>query len=164
MAGGVYDSLNFEQKWLKMAWYKIFFIPYLFLTKCVRIISFERFLFKKNCFRWFFNKKVRDVCGGFHAYSGQLGVIYDSQGTNRSTAGGRGALTGSPPCLLLVAWESYTTPSRTTTHFFVAILIRDNRPSQWKLDSICTYFYTKSNVLVASTFWTVHAQELIEEI
>jgi hypothetical protein len=28
------------------------------------------------------------------------------------------ALTGSPPCFLLVTWESYLTPSRTATHFF----------------------------------------------
>jgi hypothetical protein len=37
---------------------------------------------------------------------------------------GKGALTGSPPCFLLVAWESYMTSSRTAMHFFIAIRIR----------------------------------------
>jgi hypothetical protein len=35
MAGGLYDSLNFEQKQPKMAWSKIIFILDLILTKCV---------------------------------------------------------------------------------------------------------------------------------
>ncbi len=37
---------------------------------------------------------------------------------------GRWTLVGSPPCLLLVAWESYMTPSHMATHFFIAIRIR----------------------------------------
>jgi hypothetical protein len=55
-----------------------------------------------------------------------LGVIYDSQATNRDAAGGGGALTGSPPCFLLVIWESYMTPSRTAMHFCIAIRIKVN--------------------------------------
>ncbi len=39
MAGGIYNSLNFEQKQLKMAEVKLLFILDLFLAKCVRIIS-----------------------------------------------------------------------------------------------------------------------------
>jgi hypothetical protein len=30
----------------------------------------------------------------------------------------RGGLTGSPPYFLLVAWESYMSLNRTTTHFY----------------------------------------------
>ncbi len=52
-----------------------------------------------------------------------LGIIYDSQATNRSAAREKGALTGSPPCFLLVAGESYMTPSRTATHFVTAIRV-----------------------------------------
>jgi hypothetical protein len=32
-------------------------------------------------------------------------------------------LNGSPPCFLLVTWESYMTPSRAAMHFFIAIQI-----------------------------------------
>ncbi len=51
-------------------------------------------------------------------------TVYDCQSTNRSVAGGMGALTGSPPCFLLVACESYMTPSRPAMHFLIAIRIR----------------------------------------
>jgi hypothetical protein len=34
------------------------------------------------------------------------------------------ALTESSPCFLLVAWESYMTPSRMAPHFCLAIRIR----------------------------------------
>ncbi len=54
----------------------------------------------------------------FFVYCGWLGVIYDSQATNRSAAGERGALPGSSPFFLLVTWESCMTPSRTAMHFF----------------------------------------------
>jgi hypothetical protein len=37
---------------------------------------------------------------------------------------GRGTLTGSHPCFLLIAWVSYMIPSRTAVHFFIAIRIR----------------------------------------
>jgi hypothetical protein len=37
---------------------------------------------------------------------------------------GEGALTGNPPSYLLVAWESYMTPSCMATHFFIAIQVR----------------------------------------
>ncbi len=47
MAGGVYDSLNFEQKQLKMAWSKNIFLLDLFLKKGVKIISCKSFLFNK---------------------------------------------------------------------------------------------------------------------
>ncbi len=52
------------------------------------------------------------VLGGFSiknksfyrlVYLGRLGVLHDSKATNRSAAG-RPALTGSPPCVLLIAW------------------------------------------------------------
>ncbi len=41
---------------------------------------------------------------------------------------GEGALTGSPPFLLVVAWKLQMTPSRTATHFFIAIRIKVNIP------------------------------------
>ncbi len=47
--------------------------------------------------------------------------------TPRRTIGvrlGRRALSGSPLCFLLFAWESYMTPSCTAKHFFIAIHIR----------------------------------------
>ncbi len=56
-------------------------------------------------------------------YFGWLGVINDSEVTNRSATEG-GALTGSPPCFLLVVCWSYRTPGSTVTHFFIAIQIR----------------------------------------
>ncbi len=59
-------------------------------------------------------------------YYCRLGVIYDSQTTNRSVPGDMGDLAVSPACILLVAWESYMTPSRRAMHFFVAIRIRVN--------------------------------------
>jgi hypothetical protein len=46
------------------------------------------------------------VYGTSFVYTWQLGGIYDSQATNRS-APELGVLAQSPPCLLLVAWESY---------------------------------------------------------
>ncbi len=51
------------------------------------------FLLKKICcLKQFFNEKeeLSLVCGGVFVYAGQLGVIYDSQATNRSAAGGGG--------------------------------------------------------------------------
>ncbi len=58
-------------------------------------------------------------------YSGRLGVIYSMTPRRpiRVRQGGGGALTWSPPCFLLGAWESYTTPSRTAMHFFIAVWI-----------------------------------------
>jgi hypothetical protein len=55
----------------------------------MRINSCYRFLFKKYCFRGFFNQKVRvSICLWWcFVYSGWLGVIYDSQATNRSALG-----------------------------------------------------------------------------
>jgi hypothetical protein len=44
MAGGIYDSLNFEQKQIKMPEVKIFFLLDLLLTKYVIIITCLRFL------------------------------------------------------------------------------------------------------------------------
>jgi hypothetical protein len=57
----------------------------------------------------------------FLCSSGQLGIIYDSQTTNRSALGEMGVLAGSPPCFLLITWESYMTPSRAAMHYFIAI-------------------------------------------
>ncbi len=37
-----------------------------------------------------------------------------------------GAFTQSPPCLLLVAWESYKTPSRTVMPVYIATRRRVN--------------------------------------
>jgi hypothetical protein len=37
---------------------------------------------------------------------------------------GEGALTGSPPCILFIARESFMTPSHTAMHLFRAIRIR----------------------------------------
>ncbi len=53
-------------------------------------------------------------------YSGQLGVIYDSKATNRNRSGGRGILKRNPLRFLLVAWESFKTPSHTAMHCFIA--------------------------------------------
>jgi hypothetical protein len=73
-----------------------------------------------------FNIKVRvsTCCGVVFVFFGQLGVIYDSQATNRRGPEGMGVLTGSPPYFLLVAWGSFMTPSCTAMHFFTAIRIR----------------------------------------
>jgi hypothetical protein len=78
---------------------KICFVLDLFLTKCFRIISCERFLFKKCSSRQFFNKKRRasSCFGGNFVYSSRLVVIYDSQATNRSVAVGGGLSQGVLP-------------------------------------------------------------------
>jgi hypothetical protein len=80
----------------------------------------------KRCFRRFLNQKVKAyTCFWWLlVYSGQLGVIYDSQPTNRCSLEGVGVLARSPPSFLLVFWESYLTPSRLATHCFIAIQIR----------------------------------------
>jgi hypothetical protein len=64
-----------------------------------RIIFLESHLvkgfIKKGCFKQFFNKKIKDYppfCGGVFVYSGWLGGLYDSLGTNRSAPGGGGFL------------------------------------------------------------------------
>jgi hypothetical protein len=57
-------------------------------------------------------------------YSGGMGVIYDSQATNRSVPEGVGVLARNPPCFLLVIWESDMNPTRMAMHFFIAIQIR----------------------------------------
>jgi hypothetical protein len=45
-----------------------------------------------------------------------------SMATNRSVPEGVGVLVRSPPCFLLVSWELYMIPSRTTTHFLYSHL------------------------------------------
>jgi hypothetical protein len=65
------------------------------------------------------------VCLMF-VYSDWLGVIYDSQATNRNAVGEEGALTGSPPFFPLDACKLDMTPSRTAMHFFIVIWIRVN--------------------------------------
>jgi hypothetical protein len=59
-------------------------------------MSCERFLLKKCCFRRFFYQKVRvsPVSGDIFVYYGRLGVIYDSQASNRSAPEGVGVLAG----------------------------------------------------------------------
>jgi hypothetical protein len=56
-------------------------------------------------------------------------TVYDSQATKRSAQRG-GGLSESTPCLLLVAWESYVTPSRTVAPVYVAGCIRVNHHLQ----------------------------------
>jgi hypothetical protein len=65
------------------------------------------------------SQNFEPVLAGIFLYSGQLGVIYDSQATKRSALEGVGVLAGSPPWFLLNIWESNTTPSHTATHFFL---------------------------------------------
>jgi hypothetical protein len=63
----------------------------------------------------------------FLCIPGRLGGLYDSQPTNTAgVRGGWGVLAQSPARLLLVAWESYMTPSRTVTHVYMAARIRLN--------------------------------------
>ncbi len=58
---------------------------------------------------------------------GGLRTVYDSQATNRSAPGrGGGSLTESPRCILLVAWETYVTPSRMVMSVYRASRIRIN--------------------------------------
>jgi hypothetical protein len=67
-------------------------------------ILLKVFTIKILCFRQFFNKKKvgASTCLWYiFVYFGRLGVIYDSQGPIGVQLG-RGALTGSPPCFLLV--------------------------------------------------------------
>ncbi len=82
-----YDSLNFEQKQAKWPEAKISFILNPFLTIFVKIISW-RFLFFKNAVLEIFQSKLPPVSGDVFVYFGQLGVVYDSQATNTSAAGG----------------------------------------------------------------------------
>jgi hypothetical protein len=70
---------------------------------------------------------------------GRLGFINDLKVTNRSAAGGKGALTGGLPCFLLVAWESYMIPSHTATYFFIAIRIRVKKEIFWFKEERVTY-------------------------
>ncbi len=63
---------------------------------------------KNNAVLGNFSIKIKSFhffCGIF-VYFGWLGFIYDSQVANRSAMGEGGS--GSPPCFLSVAWESYT--------------------------------------------------------
>ncbi len=100
---------------IKMALSKKSFIQDLFLTKCIKIVSCSRLLWKKFSFRRFFNKMLQlpPVCGGvLYILASWESYIYDSQATNRSVAReGGGLLTGSLPCVLLVSCKSYTTPA-----------------------------------------------------
>jgi hypothetical protein len=56
-------------------------------------------------------------CVGIFVYSNLLGVIYDSQATNRSAAGGWG-LSQRVLASYSSPGSTYMTPSRTATHFF----------------------------------------------
>ncbi len=56
-------------------------------------------------------EELLPVCGGLFVYSGQLGVIYDSQAANRSAAGGRGLsreFSVLPIGLLGVIYDEYS--------------------------------------------------------
>jgi hypothetical protein len=72
------------------------------------------------------------VSGDIFVHSGWLGVVYNSQATNGIVLKGVGVLSGSPPCFLLVFWESYMTHSRTAMHFFIAIQIRVKVSTYWQ--------------------------------
>jgi hypothetical protein len=66
------------------------------------------------------------ICKSFHLFVVFLCILADweSYTTPRQPIGGwreEGALTESPPCFLLVAWESYITTSRTAMHFFIGL-------------------------------------------
>jgi hypothetical protein len=126
MAGGVYDSLNFKQKQLKMAWSKNIFSPRSIPHKMCLIIPCYCFLSTKCCFRRFFNQKVRaSTC--LWGVSLCISAGWDSYMSPRQPIGvrqGRGGPGGShrdPPCFLLFVWESNMAPSRTAMHFFIAI-------------------------------------------
>ncbi len=116
MAGVVFDSWNFEETQLKMAWSKNILKSISIFHKIYQHYILLQVLIKKCCIMRFFNQKeelppvsVVFLCilAGWESY-----MI------------GR-ALTGSPPCFWLVAWESYMIPSHTATHlFFIAIRIR----------------------------------------
>jgi hypothetical protein len=149
MVGGIYDSQNFEQKQLKMAWSKIFFIPGFLLTKYVKIISCQRFVLKICCFKRFFSQKVRaPTCLWWRlVYSGRLGVIYDSRVTSRSSAGRWGLSQGVLP-------TSYWLPSCAATHFFTAIRIGLWKILNTKKDPTNCYEYYFSDLLILRTFWT----------
>ncbi len=85
-----------------------------------RIIHSWRFLVQKCYVRWFFNQKVKVSTSLWWCFCILAG--WESYMTPRQPIGvrrgGEKALTESPPCFLLVAWESYMTLSRTATHFF----------------------------------------------
>ncbi len=89
-------------------------------------------------------------------FFGRLGVIHDSQATNRSASGGRGALTGSPPYFLLVASESYRIPSRTATHFFIAMRIRVNYVFIGKLIILWSCANCHCNLIFFIYFVSIH--------
>ncbi len=81
-----------------------------------------KLLSKKYSVGRFFNQNVKasTYLWGCFGYSCRLGVIYDSQAREAR----EGGLAGSLPCILLVAWGSYMTPSCTDMQFFIAIRIR----------------------------------------
>ncbi len=110
---------------VKIAWGKNIFNLYLFLAKGIRIISCERFLSKKCCSKRFFNQKVRALtCLWWRFCALQtIWCFYDSQATNRSAPWGGGGLAASPPCLLLVAWEWYITPSRMVRPVYITCAV-----------------------------------------
>ncbi len=115
MDGGTYDSLNFEQIQLKLARSKKNFNPWSIPHKMFyNHILFKVFINKKFRFRRFFPQKGRasTYLWWYFVYLHWLGG-----------RGGGGALTGSPPCFLLVAWESHMTPNRMAMHFCWAIQI-----------------------------------------
>jgi hypothetical protein len=61
---------------------------------------------------------------GIGVYTRQLGGLHDSQATNRSAAEEQEILAQSPPCLLLVAWETALTLSRMVTPVYIVAWIR----------------------------------------
>ncbi len=85
----------------------------------------EKVLFKKCHFRLFFNQKVRastSLWWYFCVFQPAWGHIWLPGNQQECDKGG--GLSGSPPCFLLAAQESYMTPSHTAMHFFIAIQIR----------------------------------------
>jgi hypothetical protein len=74
---------KYNSKWPEA---KIVFNLHIFLTKCIRVISCVRFFVKKILLVDFSIKKEEHphVCGGVFVDSSQIGVLCDSQATNRS--------------------------------------------------------------------------------
>jgi hypothetical protein len=82
------ETLNRNNsKWPEV---KIIFIIDLFATNVLELYLVKDFYFKNAVLGEFSIKKYKlpKVCGGVSAYSGRLGVIYDSKANNGSAAGG----------------------------------------------------------------------------
>ncbi len=86
---------------------------------CQNFILLNMFI-KKFCFKWFCNQKGKVSTSSWWCF-----CVFRLAGSHIWLPGGywewgrgRGALTASPLCFPLVAWELYMTPSHTATNFF----------------------------------------------